>query len=73
MPDKSLSVVAGIYQNNPAIPHNDCIHLLQECLPPGLLPQTLEFKVLKAHLAAHIFLLDMQEYVDVAIPYPEDR
>ena len=73
MPDKSLSVVAGIYQNNPAIPHNDCIHLLQECLSPGLSPQTLGFKVLKAHLAAHIFLLDMLEYVDVAIPYPEDR
>ena len=36
MPDKSLSVVAGIYQCNPAIPHNDCIHPLQECLPPGL-------------------------------------
>jgi len=66
-------VVACIYQCNPAIPHNDCIHLLQECLPPGLLPLTLGFKVLKAHLSVHICLLDMQEYVDVAIPYPEDR
>ena len=64
-------MVAGIYQNNPAIPHNDRIHPLQECLSPGLLPKTLGFKVLKAHLAAHIFLLDMQGYVDVAIPYPE--
>ena len=73
MPDKSLSVVAGIYQNNPAIPHNDRIHLLQEHLSPGLSPQTLGFKVLKAHLAVHIFLLDMLECVDVAIPYPEDR
>jgi hypothetical protein len=45
MPDKSLSVVAGIYQNNPAIPHNDCIHLLQECLSPGLSPKTLGCKV----------------------------
>jgi hypothetical protein len=45
MPDKSLSVVAGIYQCNPAIPHNDYIHLLQECLSPGLSPQTLGFKV----------------------------
>ena len=36
MPDKSLSVVAGIYQCNPAIPHNDCIHPLQEWLLPGL-------------------------------------
>ena len=66
-------MVAGIYQNNPAIPHNDRIHPLQECLPPGLSPFTLGFKVLKAHLAAHIFLLDMLECVDVAIPYPEDR
>ena len=73
MPDKSLSVVAGIYQCNPAIPHNDRIHPLQECLSPGLSPKTLGFKVLKAHLAAHIFLLDMLECVDVAIPYPEDR
>ena len=73
IPDKSLSVVAGIYQNNPAIPWHDRIHPLQECLPPGLSPQTLGFKVLKAHLAAYIFLLDMLEYVDVAIPYPEDR
>ena len=73
MPDKSLSVVAGIYQCNPAIPHNDCIHPLQECLPPSLFPKTLGFKVLKAHLSVHIFLLDMQGYVDVAIPYPEDR
>ena len=71
MPDKSLSVVAGIYQCNPAIPHNDCIHLLQVCLSPGLSPQTLGFKVLKAHLSVHIFLLDMLECVDVAIPYPE--
>ena len=71
MPDKSLSVVAGIYQNNPAIPHNDCIHPLQECLPPSLFPFTLGFKVLKAHLAVHICLLDMLECVDVAIPYPE--
>jgi hypothetical protein len=71
MPDKSLSVVAGIYQNNPAIPHNDCIYPLQVCLLPDLSPQTLEFKVLKAHLAVHIFLLDMQEYIAVAIPYPE--
>ena len=43
MPDKSLSVVAGIYQNNPAIPHNDCIHPLQECLSSGLFSQTLGF------------------------------
>ena len=71
MPDKSLSVVAGIYQCNPAIPHNDCIHLLQECLSSGLSPKTLGFKVLKAHLTAHIFLLDMQECVDVAIPYSD--
>jgi hypothetical protein len=71
MPDKSLSVVAGIYQCNPAVPHNDCIHLLQECLSSGLSPLALGFKVLKAHLSVHIFLLDMQEYVDVAIPYPE--
>ena len=73
MPDKSLSVVAGIYQCNPAVPHNDRIHPLQECLSSGLFPKTLGFKVLKAHLAVHICLLDMQEYVDVAIPYPEDR
>jgi hypothetical protein len=73
MPDKSLSVVAGIYQNNPAIPHNDYIHLLQECLSSGLSPKTLGFKVLKAHLSAHIYLLDMLECVDIAIPYPEDR
>jgi len=66
-------VVAGIYQCNPAVPHNDYIHPLQECLLPGLSPQTLGFKVLKVHLAAHICLLDMLEYVDVAIPYPEDR
>jgi hypothetical protein len=71
MPDKSMSVVAGIYQNNPAIPHNDCIHPLQVCLSPGLSPQILGFKVLKAHLAVHICLLDIQEYVDAAIPYPE--
>ena len=71
MPDKSLSVVAGIYQCNPAIPWHDRIHPLQEYLPSGLSPFTLEFKVLKAHLAVHICLLDMQEYVDVAIPYPE--
>ena len=71
MPDKSMLVVAGIYQNNPAVPHNDCIHSLQVCLSSGLSPQTLGFKVLKAHLAAHIFLLDMLECVDVAIPYPE--
>ncbi|RRF99306.1 MAG: hypothetical protein DUD39_05070 [Coriobacteriaceae bacterium] len=64
-------MVAGIYQNNPAIPWHDCIHLLQECLSPGLSPKTLGFKVLKAHLSVHICLLDMQEYVDVAIPYPE--
>jgi hypothetical protein len=64
-------VVAGIYQCNPAIPHNDRIHLLQVCLSPGLSPLTLGFKVLTAHLAAHICLLDMQECVDVAIPYPE--
>ena len=38
MPDKSLSVVAGIYQCNPAIPHNDRIHPLQECLSPDLSP-----------------------------------
>ena len=73
MPDKSLSVVAGFHQCNPAIPHNDRIHPLQECLPPSLSPFTLGFKVLKAHLAAHICLLDMLEYVAVAIPYPEDR
>ena len=73
MPDKSLSVVAGIYQNNPVIPHNDRIHPLPECLSSGLSPQTLGFKVLKAHLSAHICLLDMLECVDVAIPYPEDR
>ena len=36
MPDKSLSVVAGIYQCNPAISRNDRIHPLQECLSPGL-------------------------------------
>jgi hypothetical protein len=71
MPDKSLSVVAGIYQCNPAISHNDCIHPLQECLSPGLSPQALGFKVLKAHLSVHICLLDMLECVDVAIPYPE--
>jgi len=71
MPDKSLSVVAGFYQCNPAIPHNDRIHPLQECLPSGLSPQTLGFKVLKAHLSVYIFLLDMLECVDVAIPYPE--
>ena len=71
MPDKSLSVVAGIYQNNPAIPHNDYIHLLQECLSLGLSPFTLEFKVLKAHLAAYIFLLDMLECVAVIITYPQ--
>jgi hypothetical protein len=64
-------MVAGIYQCNPAIPWHDRIHLLQVCLSPGLLPQTLGFKVLKAHLAAHICLLDMLECVDVAIPYPE--
>ena len=73
MPDKSLSVVAGIYQCNPAIPHNDYIHPLQVCLLPDLSPLTLGFKVLKAHQAIHIFLLDMLECVDVAIPYPEDR
>jgi hypothetical protein len=73
MPDRSLSVVAGFYQCNPAILHNDCIHPLQECLSPGLLPLTLGFKVLKAHLAAHIFLLDMLEYVAVIITYPEGR
>ena len=73
MPDKSMSVVAGIYQNNPAIPHNDCIHPLQECLSSSLSPQALEFKVLKAHLSVYICLLDMLECVDVAIPYPEDR
>ena len=50
MPATRLSVVAGIYQCNPAIPHNDCIHPLQECLLPGLSPKTLGFKVLKAHL-----------------------
>ena len=66
-------MVAGIYQNNPAIPHNDCIHPLQVCLSSGLFLQTLGFKVLKAHLSVHICLLDMLEYVDVAIPYPEDR
>jgi hypothetical protein len=64
-------MVAGIYQNNPAIPHNDYIHPLQECLPPGLLPKTLKFKVPEAHLAAHIFLLDMLEYVAVIITYPQ--
>ena len=64
-------MVAGIYQNNPAIPHNDRIHPLQECLPPGLSPQTLGFKALKAHLAAHIYLLDMLEYVAVIITYPQ--
>ena len=73
MPATRLSVVAGIYQYNPAIPHNDCIHLLQECLSSGLSPQTLGFKVLKAHLSVYICLLDMLECVDVAIPYPEDR
>ena len=46
MPDKSLSVVAGIYQNNPAVPHNDRIHSLQECLSPGLSPLALGFKVI---------------------------
>ena len=71
MPDKSLSVVAGIYPCNPAVPHNDYIHLLQVCLSSGLFPKTLGFKVLKAHLSAHICLLDMLECVDVAIPYPE--
>ena len=71
MPDKSLSVVAGIYQCNPAISHNDYIHPLQEFLSSDLSLQTLGFKVLKAHQAIHIFLLDMQGYVDVAIPYPE--
>ena len=71
MPDKSLSVVAGIYQCNPAIPWHDRIHPLQECLSPSLLPKTLGFKVLKAHLAAHIFLLDMLEYVAVIITYPQ--
>jgi len=71
MPDKSLSVVAGIYQNNPAIPHNDYIHLLQECLSPGLSPFTLGCKALKAHLSVYICLLDMLGCVDVAIPYPE--
>ncbi|RRF99501.1 MAG: hypothetical protein DUD39_04110 [Coriobacteriaceae bacterium] len=30
-----------------------------------------EFKVPKAHLAAHIFLLDMLEYVAVIITYPQ--
>jgi hypothetical protein len=64
-------MVAGFYQCNPAIPRNDYIHPLQECLPPSLLPKTLEFKVLKAHLAAHIFLLDMLEYVAVIITYPQ--
>ena len=64
-------MVAGIYQCNPAIPHNDCIHPLQVCLSPDLSPQTLGFKVLKAHLAAHIFLLDMLEYVAVIITYPQ--
>ena len=44
-----------------------------ECLPPGLSPKTLGFKVLKAHLSVHICLLDMLECVDVAIPYPEGR
>ena len=66
-------MVADIYQYNPAIPWHDRIHPLQECLSPGLFPKTLGFKVLKAHQAIHICLLDMQEYVDVAIPYPEDR
>ena len=64
-------MVAGIYQNNPAIPHNDRIHPLQECLSPSLSPQTLGFKVLKAHLSVHIFLLDMLEYVAVIITYPQ--
>ena len=64
-------MVAGIYQNNPAISHNDCIYPLQECLSPGLSPKTLGFKVLKAHLSAHIFLLDMLEYVAVIITYPQ--
>ena len=71
MPDKSLSVVAGIYQNNPAVPHNDRIHPLQECLSPGLLPKTLGFKVPEARLAAHVFLLDMLGYVTVIITYPQ--
>jgi hypothetical protein len=56
---------------SPAIPHNDRIHPLQVCLSSGLLPKTLGFKVLKAHLAAHIFLLDMLEYVAVIITYPQ--
>ena len=64
-------MVAGIYQCNPAVPHNDYIHPLQECPLPDLSPQTLGFKVLKAHLAAHIFLLDMLEYVAVIITYPQ--
>jgi len=38
MPDKSLSVVAGFYQCNPAIPYNDRIHPLQEHLSLGLFP-----------------------------------
>jgi hypothetical protein len=71
MPATRLRMVAGFYQCNPAIPHNDCIHPLQECLSSGLSLQTLGFKVLKAHLSAHICLLDMLECVDVAIPYPE--
>ena len=64
-------MVAGIYQCNPAIPHNDRIHPLQECLPSGLSPFTLGFKVFKAHLSVHIFLLDMLEYVAVIITYPQ--
>jgi hypothetical protein len=59
MPATRLRMVAGIYQCNPAVPHNDRIHLLQECLSSGLSPQTLGFKVPKAHLAVHICLLDM--------------
>ena len=64
-------MVAGIYQCNPAIPWHDRIHPLQECLSPSLLPKTLGFKVPEAHLAAHIFLLDMLEYVAVIITYPQ--
>ncbi|RRF99245.1 MAG: hypothetical protein DUD39_05435 [Coriobacteriaceae bacterium] len=60
MPDKSLSVVAAvvadIYQCNPAIPHNDRIHPLQECLSPGLSPKTLGFKVADCQAECNISL-----------------
>ena len=67
--DRNCWAYAASPQPFPAIPHNDHVHPLQECLSPGLLPLTLEFKVLKAHLSAHICLLDMLEYVAVIITW----